>query len=923
MNCLKQRFQGAAAMRDPHTRMLRTSLSRPARPAGRPAGRWIVSPGSILLVAALFASAALSGLAAYEINGAANGAAAAGYAGRGGDTGGVRINEMMAVNRGAVLDELGDSPDWLELYNGGEQEVSLKGWQLQGQRGDTWEFPGETAIAAGGYLLVYASGRKNALPAPTGNASSPPPLRASFKLSGQGEQLNLLRPDGRIASTTGPFIYNVTRPRPGAPRPPLGEDIVVNISTAPNLGPVGEGKVALLYVVNWGQEQQVAAQRVETGADGVEVFSATIPHAAFSAGDMVRWRAKAADASGLESVFPVAADSIGPASATVGRPLYYGTVIDIPEDQVVTREVPVLEWFSPDPEAATTADGAPGQAVFYNGRLYDGVFARRRGVTALSWPKPKLKFNLDEDFYYSDDMPPVPEFGLQSFWYVVMRDAGVIAPYSFYLHVRLNGKFYGLFSFVEILDSAYLKVGTSMRCSHGWCTGQNQADEDWQLLANLSRGLAGGGPVPRSKFVFDALNLPQIINNLAAQAVVNNMDRCTKNFFMYMHPGSREWYMLPWDMDGSFGQDNGLGGSPGPNYCVLACEQWNSPLYCDSEHPQDLMRMTPWGPTTVKMSYEGPAVRKQGSKRLLMGLTAAPGVAASRLGLQGRALLQSEARARRRAGAASTSAGGGAYAYKAAGPNITQFPTPRGWADPDRSTVSEASVNGPLGTYNHLYDALLDVNVTRSLYLRRLRTLADKYLGGGLIAQYANETHARIKPLADLDAKTWNSGISIDRGYQQITTEFLPIRTEQLLGSLYGPAGRRPLLPERQPQQAPLYVALSVSRYGRGASSPKEDFVEVANANPFAVDMSGWALRGATSFTFPPGAAIPASSSAYVVADVAAFRQRSQAPKGGMGLVVLGPLQPTAAAGDGAAGGALELLDASGASVHRLNISMK
>jgi hypothetical protein len=43
---------------------------------------------------------------------------------------------------------------------------------------------------------------------------------------------------------------------------------------------------------------------------------------------------------------------------------------------------------------------------------------------------------------------------------------------------------------------------------------------------------------------------------------------------------------IPWDVETSFAQDNGLGGAPGPYYCVLACEQWNSPLYCDSEHPQ-------------------------------------------------------------------------------------------------------------------------------------------------------------------------------------------------------------------------------------------------------------------------------------------------------------------------------------------------
>ena len=36
------------------------------------------------------------------------------------------------------------------------------------------------------------------------------------------------------------------------------------------------------------------------------------------------------------------------------------------------------------------------------------------------------------------------------------------------------------------------------------------------------------------------------------------------------------------------GQDNNLGGAPGGSYCLLACEQWSSPLYCDSEHPQDV-----------------------------------------------------------------------------------------------------------------------------------------------------------------------------------------------------------------------------------------------------------------------------------------------------------------------------------------------
>ena len=39
-----------------------------------------------------------------------------------------------------------------------------------------------------------------------------------------------------------------------------------------------------------------------------------------------------------------------------------------------------------------------------------------------------------------------------------MREAGVIAPTSFHVHVRLNGQFYGLFAFVEVLDDTYLQV---------------------------------------------------------------------------------------------------------------------------------------------------------------------------------------------------------------------------------------------------------------------------------------------------------------------------------------------------------------------------------------------------------------------------------------------------------------------------------
>lgn len=78
----------------------------------------------------------------------------------------------------------------------------------------------------------------------------------------------------------------------------------------------------------------------------------------------------------------------------------------------------------------------------------------------------------------------------------------------------------------------------------------------------------------------------QIINYMAVSNMLLNQDRCTKNFYTYMHPVSKMWHVFPWDLEAAMGISNGLGGKPAPDYCILACEQWNSPFYCDSQHPQ-------------------------------------------------------------------------------------------------------------------------------------------------------------------------------------------------------------------------------------------------------------------------------------------------------------------------------------------------
>ncbi len=87
---------------------------------------------------------------------------------------GVRINEVMTSNKGAVPDETGNFPDWIELYNAGSEAVNIGGYGLSDDllTAAKWTFPSGTTIPAGGYLVVFCSGDVTR-----------GPLHAAFKLS--------------------------------------------------------------------------------------------------------------------------------------------------------------------------------------------------------------------------------------------------------------------------------------------------------------------------------------------------------------------------------------------------------------------------------------------------------------------------------------------------------------------------------------------------------------------------------------------------------------------------------------------------------------------------------------------------------------------------------------------------------------------
>ncbi|HET6409670.1 MAG TPA: lamin tail domain-containing protein, partial [Chthoniobacteraceae bacterium] len=99
---------------------------------------------------------------------------------------GVRINEFVAANANGLVDENGETQDWIELHNPTGAAVNLDGWSLTDDETypDKWILPART-IAAGGYLVIFCSGKdRRGL---TGN------LHTNFKLSAPtGEYLALL-----------------------------------------------------------------------------------------------------------------------------------------------------------------------------------------------------------------------------------------------------------------------------------------------------------------------------------------------------------------------------------------------------------------------------------------------------------------------------------------------------------------------------------------------------------------------------------------------------------------------------------------------------------------------------------------------------------------------------------------------------------
>ena len=206
-----------------------------------------------------------------------------------------------------------------------------------------------------------------------------------------------------------------------------------------------------------------------------------------------------------------------------------------------------------------------------------------------------------------------------------------------------------------------------------------------------------------------------------------------------------------------------------------------------------------------------------------------------------------------------------------------------------------------VGHVNNLFDAVYSVPATRDMFLRRLRTLMDEFLQppGTPVAQLVyerrlNELAPYLQPDATLDLARWNGGFgqpqSLTTALNAIRTNYLAQRRVHLyqthsvdnIGAYPAAAG----IPHAQLGSPAL--AFGAIEFNPASSNQAQEYVELRNSNPVAVDISGWRLEGGVEFTFAPGTVVPANGRVYVSPNSAGFRTRTTGPRAGQGLLVVG-----------------------------------
>ncbi len=395
------------------------------------------------------------------------------------------------------------------------------------------------------------------------------------------------------------------------------DDIVVTATVTPTFHPVNT--VQMHYRVMYGGLTTVAMVDDGTGDDalaGDGVFTATIPNTAASAGQMVRWYFTADDALGTDSRLPLYLDPIDSDE-------YLGTMI---ADPSVDSNLDVLHWFVQSPSSANNRTGTRG-SLYFLGEFYDNVRTDLHGQSTAGFVKKSydIDFNRGNRFKFEDGQPRVKDINLLTNWadksktrttlaYEVRAESGGPSHFARPVRVQQNGAFFSVADLVEDGDDDYLarngldplgalyKMYNRFNRTADATSGvekKTQKSEPNTDLAEFVNGVLLTGQA-QTNFLYDNVNIPDLINYLAGFAITSNKDCCHKNYYFFRDTyGTGEWTMLPWDADLTFGHN------------------WRSgPAYFDDDIYADNPLFVGTNNGLVSAVYNDPAMREMYVRRV-------------------------------------------------------------------------------------------------------------------------------------------------------------------------------------------------------------------------------------------------------------------------------------------------------------------
>jgi hypothetical protein len=660
----------------------------------------------------------------------------------------------------------------------------------------------------------------------------------------------------------GPSISNTTnkppRPTGGAGSAP----IVVTTKVVPSIKPLNPtNPVQLRYRVMFGGEVNVVMKDDGVAPDTVAgdgIYAAQIPTTSLTAGQMIRWRIIATDNAAASMTDP-------PYRDTTDNDQYYGTIA---QDGITTSLLPILHWFVADPAAARTTGGTRC-SVFFIDEFYDNVRVDLHGQSSSGFPVNKkshdFNFSQDNRFKWKEGEKRQRALNLITTYAdkTKVRDALAWESWQSAKHiashwvqtvrVQQNAAFWGVYDMVEngdedFLQRAGLDSSASLYKIYDRLITATASEKktgypasDFTDLADLYVKIEyeGGSAVPlasRRQWGYDNVDIPSLVNELAVDAVIVNNDQGHKNFYLYRDTnGTREWSILPWDQDLSYGHT------------------WTSgPSYFDDEI--DSRRGLRLGATNKlkSLAYDSPEINAMFVRRVrslmdqwLVSAAATDGPLEQRIN----------------------------QLINNVDPNNDSAATGVDDADLDMRAWGFWEHGGG-GTSISYTDSRMPIHTARMQVARILNSNPNN-----------NSLSYSISPVAYPGVSS-GSPLGLDT-----RSAFFVGRRSFLYGggAVSGSLG----IPAAQPA-TPTGLVIEYVDANPSSGNQQQEFFIIRNNSGAWVDVSGWKITGAVNYTFRGGTVIPPFSGGgavtattdvhtgrlHVARDPYQFRQRTASPKG-------------------------------------------